>query len=138
MEPKVVFIEGVDRSGKGSLAQAIHEATNYKHLIFDRGVFSNMTYAFINGRGDTNYYEKMYEIETKMSKLDHLVVYVNCSNAELIRRCEETGHEFVDYVAHKTAFELFMTNSPMNIFEVNTTNNSPEEIADYLLKQNLI
>ena len=35
---KMIFIDGTDRVGKGSLMQAIHKATNYKHLIFDRSV----------------------------------------------------------------------------------------------------
>ena len=35
MTAKMIFIEGTDRSGKGSLMQAIHKATNYKHVIFE-------------------------------------------------------------------------------------------------------
>ena len=138
VKPKFIFIEGVDRVGKGSLIEAIHKATNYKHIIFDWGLISNMAYSSIFNRTNGNTYKDYLKLERQMKKLDHLVIYVDCDNDELERRCKETNHEKIDYKAHKSAFDSIYVTSVLNIHKVDSTNMSPDEIAQQLLEQNLI
>lgn len=138
VKPKFIFVEGVDRVGKGSLIEAIHKATNYKHIIFDRGIISNMAYSTIYNRGNSSIYKDYLKLERQMKKLDHLVIYVDCDNSELEKRCENTNHEKIDYDAHKTTFAAIYSTTVLNVYKVDSTNMKPEEIAQELLENNLI
>ena len=45
--PKFIILEGVDRTGKGTMQEAINKATNYKHIILDRGPIGFKAYCEI-------------------------------------------------------------------------------------------
>ena len=137
-KPMFIFVEGVDRVGKGSLIEAIHKATNYKHIIFDRGIISNMAYATIYNRSNINTYKEYLKLERQMKKLEHLVIYMDCNDEELEKRCIETNHEIIDYKKHKQVFTSIYVTSVLNIHKVDSSNMTPDEIAQQLLEQNLI
>lgn len=40
----LIFFEGVDKTGKSTLVQKVLKATNYKHVVFDRGIISQIVY----------------------------------------------------------------------------------------------
>ena len=40
----LIYFEGVDKTGKTTLAQTVLKATNYKHVVFDRGPISQVVY----------------------------------------------------------------------------------------------
>lgn len=138
VKPMFIFIEGVDRVGKGSLMQAIHKITSYKHVIFDRGILSNMAYSTIYNRMTGTVYKDYLKLERQIKKLDHLVIYMDCENEELERRCKDTNHEEVDYEQHKATFNSLYVTSVLNIHKVDSTNMSPDEIAQQLFEQKLI
>ena len=129
VKPMFIFIEGVDRVGKGSLMQAIHKITSYKHVIFDRGILSNMAYSTIYNRMTGTVYKDYLKLERQIKKLDH---------EELERRCKDTNHEEVDYEQHKATFNSLYVTSVLNIHKVDSTNMSPDEIAQQLFEQKLI
>lgn len=138
MGAKMIFVEGVDRSGKGSLIEAIHKATNYKHVIFDRGVISNYVYMMAHNRY-TPSLEKEYRIlEEQIAQTNHLVIHVECNVEELQRRADETQHEHIDFEYHIKLFKTIISTSPLKSVRVDTTHLSSTEIAAELIKVGLI
>lgn len=132
MQAKIIFIEGVDRVGKGSLMQAIHKATNYKHIIFDRGVISNMVYSIVHNRLTPELYVEYSNIEEEIAKTNHVVLHLTCSTDVLKERMLQTGHEYVDFDSHKQLFESFCETSPLNVVTLDTTTQPPEVLASIL------
>lgn len=132
MQTKIIFIEGVDRVGKGSLMQAIHKATNYKHIIFDRGVISNMVYSIVHNRLTPELYVEYSNIEEEIAKTNHVVLHLTCSTDVLKERMVKTGHEYIDFDGHKQLFESFCGTSPLNVVTIDTTTQSPEILAGIL------
>ena len=132
MQTKIIFIEGVDRVGKGSLMQAIHKATNYKHIIFDRGVISNMVYSIVHNRLTPELYVEYSNIEEEIAKTNRVVLHLTCSTDVLKERMVKTGHEYIDFDGHKQLFESFCGTSPLNVVTIDTTTQSPEVIAGIL------
>ena len=132
MQTKIIFIEGVDRVGKGSLMQAIHKATDYKHIIFDRGVISNIVYSIAHNRLTPERYIEYSKIEEEIAKTNHVVIHLTCSTDVLKERMIKTGHEYIDFDSHKQLFDSFCGTSPLNVITLDTTTQSPEEIANIL------
>lgn len=132
MQTKLIFIEGVDRVGKGSLMQAMHKATNYKHIIFDRSVISNIVYSIAYNRLTPELYVEYSNIEEQLAKTNHVVLHLTCSTDVLKERMVKTGHEYIDFDSHKRLFESFCGTSPLNVVTLDTTTQSPEELASIL------
>lgn len=132
MKTRMIFIEGVDRVGKGSLMQAIHKATDYKHVIFDRGVISNIVYSIVHNRLTPELYTEYTNIEKQIAKTNHIVLHLTCATDVLKERMLKTGHEYVDFDGHKQLFDSFFATSPLNVITLDTTTQSPEIIAGIL------
>ena len=49
-----VIFEGLDKSGKGTLEREFLKATNYKHIVIDRGPAGYMAFDCIFGRQSQN------------------------------------------------------------------------------------
>ena len=67
--PKMIILEGVDRSGKGSLQEAIDKLTNYKHFVMDRGPIGFKAYCDIFEKGN-----ELFDLYTEMEKMSHLEI----------------------------------------------------------------
>lgn len=46
----LIFFEGVDKTGKTTLVKEVLKKTNYKHVVYDRGVISQIVYDFVFDR----------------------------------------------------------------------------------------
>lgn len=138
MNSKLIFIEGVDRTGKGSLMQAIHKATNYKHVIFDRGVISNIAYSMIHGRITQEQLKQYENLENQLADVNHLMILLECSTEELQRRADATQHEPINFSLHKSVFRTLVAGTPLNTVTLDSTNSSPEELVKQLAELNLI
>lgn len=118
--------------------QAIHKETQYKHVIFDRGIISNIVYATVNGRLTTDLMRHYQNLEKQISQSNHVVIYLTCSTEVLKERMENTNHEYVDFDLHKKLFEEVCSSSPLNIKVVDTSNKTPEQIAKLLKEAEII
>lgn len=134
---KLIFIEGVDRAGKTSLISAIHKITNYKHVIFDRGVISNMVYTAKN-RFNEEIMASYEALENQLSLTNHLVIHVTCDSNEIMKRIKATNHEDVDIETDKQLFDTFIATTSLNVVKVDTTNMSQDEIAKSLKEKGYI
>lgn len=139
VKPKIIFIEGVDRTGKSSLAEAIQKATNYKHVVFDRGVISNMVYSISKQRYKRENMDAYEDIAKGIGDIDnHLLIYLKCSDKELERRIKETNHEEVDFKTEKQLFELFVDQGYFHTMRADTSKFTTEEIVEWLLEEGQI
>ena len=138
MEPKFIFIDGTDRTGKGSLMQAIHKATNYKHIIFDRSVLSNKVYSQVYGRLTPELYAQYVALENQISQTNHIVLYLTCDIDTLEQRRIDTKHEEVDFEYHQELFADAIKTSPLKIYPIDTTVLSPDTIAKMLIDSKII
>jgi len=138
VSPKIVILEGCDRTGKGSLQLAINKLTRYKHIVIDRGPVGFKAYCQIfNKEQDLN--DKYQTIEESFLKLDNVVmIYLTASDEELQRRCEETDHEFIDYPLHKFFYEKEFDKSRLEKYSFDTTHTAPEVIVQQLVKMGVL
>ena len=71
-----VIFEGLDKSGKGTLEWELLKATNFKHIVIDRGPVGYLTFDKIFGRntklGDRDFIHYARKI---MKSNDYLIVY---------------------------------------------------------------
>jgi thymidylate kinase len=137
-EPKFIILEGVDRSGKDSMQDAIDAATRYKHIIADRGPIGFQAYCEIFKKSDAlmrayNWMEKDF---AKIPNI--LVIYLTASTEELVRRCEVTNHEILDFDYHKSVYEKYLHNSPIPSITVDSTNKHVTEIVKELVESGIL
>jgi len=136
--PRLIFVEGVDRVGKTTLIEAIHKATDYKHIIVDRGVISNMVYSISKKRYSKRNMEKYNEIDSSLGRMNALVIYVTCDTDIIQKRIELTNHEYVDVDFEKELFEDFVSTTEMCMVKVDTGKNTTDEIVEKLLSIKMI
>lgn len=137
-EPKFIILEGVDRSGKDSMQDAIDQATKYKHFIMDRGPIGFMAYCEIFKK-DYKLFHKYSLMEQELSKLPNvLVIYLTASTEELINRCNKTNHEILDFDYHKEVYETYVQASSLKTITVDTTNKHVSEIVQDLIKEGVL
>ena len=68
----IIIFDGMDKVGKTTLIHALDKATNYEHIIIDRGPNSYLVYDKL--------YKRPYELDHLKTEMDlkntsHLVVY---------------------------------------------------------------
>lgn len=137
-KPKFIILEGVDRSGKDSMQDAIDAATRYKHLIMDRGSIGFKAYCEIFGKPEElfNSYQSM---EEQLAGLDNvLVIYLTASTEVLVDRCLKTNHEILDFDFHKKVYEKYVKDSLLPSITVDTTNRHVKEIVQDLIKEGVL
>ena len=128
----LVIFEGMDKTGKSTLVREFNVATNYKHIVLDRGPLSSYVYDSIYNRGCRYSYEGF---EKAICNINHLVVLCIASEYTIDRRLVEAG-EFlpkeqieaggVPHIQKKFIEESFKSN--MNVVTINT-----DESIEYCL-----
>ena len=137
-EPKLIILEGVDRSGKDSMQDAIDQATKYKHMVMDRGPIGFKAYCDIYSK-DLSLFHSYERTEQSMVNLNNvLVIYLDCSTEVLVDRCIRTNHEILDFDLHKSFYEAHYNNSPLPKIKVDTTNRHVTEIVQDLIKEGVL
>ena len=137
-KPKFIILEGVDRSGKDSMQDAIDKATRYKHVITDRGPIGFMAYCEIFNKSH-ELFRHYCQMELALKKLnDVLVIYLTADTETLVDRCIKTDHEILDFDYHKKIYETYVDSSPLPTIKVNTTHKHVDEIVQDLIKEGIL
>ncbi len=99
---KIVLFEGVDKSGKTTLARAFNKATKHKHLVIDRLFLSQYAYSLSHNRHiDLQDLDRIFY----WMKPDLIIVYV-CADKKLIeRRLSISNHEKIDLERDLSSFD---------------------------------
>lgn len=118
-----ISCEGIDKSGKELIGKYVNILGNYKYVLMDRGLLSNITYARMNNRS--------YEYDLN-SFSNWIIAYLIVDKQDWKIRCKLANEPEIDYDQHikefnKTAIELDKAGIPILVY--NTSKYTPYSIA---------
>lgn len=134
-----VVFEGLDKAGKGTLEWEFLKATNFKHMVIDRGPMGYMTFDKLFGRstklGDRDFIHYARKI-TKSD--DYMIVYCivdkNVADERLKAHNETCPYDY------NKAQKLYRDNVHRyyradKVLELDTTNRSIEECVKLIVEK---
>jgi len=130
---KLIVFEGIDKSGKTSIANLYRIQTSYKNLVLDRAFVSQLAYAEIYKR--TIDKTKIYDW-IKCIRNDLVFVYVTANKDILNKRLVESKHVHVNIENERLVFDKYIEKMELlgaKVIRIDTTNKTIEESVSYLL-----
>lgn len=132
-----VIFEGLDKSGKGTLERAFLKATNYRHIVIDRGPVGYLTFDEIFNRSNLDRKRDFIctAIDVAFSK-EHLVVYCTVDKDVAIKRIKDNNETCpYDYEKAQKAYEENIRRyyGDRNVVIVNTTSASVEICVNLII-----
>ena len=89
-----VVFEGLDKAGKTTLEWAFLKATNFKHMIIDRGPIGYMTFDILFNRGSNESQSNFIGYAKKATESnDFMIVYCFVSEEVAMKRLKEHNEE---------------------------------------------
>ena len=134
-----VIFEGLDKAGKTTLEWEFLKATNFKHLVVDRGPVGYKVFDKLIGRdtklGDQEFIHQARKI---MKNKDFMVVYVHCDEAvaeKRLKRYSETCP--YDYAKAQKFYRDNVRRyyKPEKTLELDTTNKSIDECVELIVQK---
>lgn len=123
-----VIFEGLDKSGKGTLELEFLKATNFKHIVIDRGPAGYLAFDSLFKRrtaeGDNNYIKNASLMENSQ---DFIVVYCKAPFDVVEQRLKEHNetcpydYEFAQLIYDEAVDALYCRNG-IKVIMVDTTN----------------
>lgn len=90
----LVIFEGLDKVGKGTLELEFLKATNFKHIVIDRGPMGYMTFDKIFGRSTKLGDRDFIHLARKLTKShDYMVVYCTADKSAVDQRLKDHNEE---------------------------------------------
>jgi len=128
---KLVVFEGVDRSGKSTLAKEFNKQTNFKHIVVDRAFLSQAAYSIIYNRE-----KNLDSILSMIRKLgnDLVVVYVTASKETIEKRLLESNHEKINLEFDTKMFDFFYDLISCKKITINTDNKPVSDNINKIIK----
>jgi hypothetical protein len=99
-----ITLEGPDLSGKTTLYQQIHEASNYSWNIQDRSSLSMIVYARLYGRND---YFHVEALKRDLSNFNNVMILLLPDWRVIAERFQKRGDEIQNLVSLKKVYDLF-------------------------------
>lgn len=124
----MVSIEGIDKCGKGTVGQYLKILGNYKYVLLDRGLLSNIAYSKLHGRG--------YQYDLSQYK-NVVVVYLVVEYEDWKVRCKISNEPKIDFAAHIKAFNdaaAELDAAGIKVLVYSTSKHNPYLIAKDILK----
>lgn len=138
-KPKLIILEGVDKTGKSSVYQAFRKMTDYGPLVIDRFLGSNYAYDFFWKR---NHHIKDYGYRERLLNniFDVYLIYLVCDENELNKRLKK-GKEDYNFapikrirMVDKLFYLYFNLSNFKNKTIINTSKTTPEETSELIVK----
>lgn len=134
-----VIFEGLDKAGKGTLELAFLKATNFKHIVVDRGPMGYMTFDKLFGRSTKIGDRDFIHYARKLTKSnDFMVVYcvVDTQVAyERIKAHNETCPYDYDEAQKLYRMNVHRYYRADNVMELDTTNLSVERCVELIVEK---
>ena len=99
-----ITLEGPDLSGKTTLYQQIHEASNYSWNIQDRSSLSMIVYARLYGRND---YFHVEALKRDLSNFNNVMILLLPDWSVIAERFQKRGDEIQNLASLKKVYDLF-------------------------------
>ena len=134
-----VIFEGLDKAGKGTLEQGLLKATNYKHIVIDRGPVGYMVFDKLFNRETQLGNQVFIKQARKVSKSkDFVVVYCYASEDVVAKRLKEHNEECP--YNYSKAQKLLRDNirrfyNRERVIEIDTTNKSIDECVKLIVEK---
>lgn len=134
-----VVFEGLDKSGKGTLEWELLKATNFKHMVIDRGPVGYMVFDKLFGRstklGDQDFIRHARKI---MKSKDFVVIYCNVPEETAAVRLKEHNEDCL--YNYTSAQKLYRDNvrrfyRPEKVLELDTSDKSIDECVKLILEK---
>jgi len=142
-KPKLIILEGCDKSGKSALYQEYRRATGYKPLVIDRFIGSNICHdKFYQREGRSSYNLHLYLNEVDLEKIFDVYLVVLTADKRVLEariRVAETGKDrdiaLSNYVAMDGIFHSYYRTSMYKKKLLLDTSSEPlEQTLDRLLE----
>lgn len=118
----IVIFDGMDKVGKTTLIHALDKATNYEHIIIDRGPNSYLVYDHLYNRP---FAKDHHKTEMDLRNTAHLCVYCFADEEDIKARLKEAGEEWAeeqgDISSVKILFDGSLCLSDLNKICINTS-----------------
>lgn len=122
-KPKLILLEGPDKSGKGTIYNALNRALDYSAIVVDRFIGSYVAYANLVGRKAPSE-EELYQAEEGLHMLfTPLVVYLHAPIGILLKRSMLTGeyHDEKFFIKNISShYESYMGHTTLNTISIDT------------------
>lgn len=99
-----ITLEGPDLSGKSTLYQKLHDASDYCWNIQDRSSLSMVVYARLYGRND---YYHVESLRRELSNLNNIMIFLLPEWDVIAERFQKRGDEIQNIVSLKKVYDLF-------------------------------
>ena len=123
----IIFVEGIDKSGKDTIVRYINEYTKYVHYVSARGPMSVIAYGSKFGR-DVDAFEYLAKIAD-----DVLIIHLVVDEDDFNTRCKLTNEPYINFKFDSKLFEdaeVYCTNDlGLTVATVNTSHHTPKQIA---------
>ena len=133
-----IIFEGLDKSGKGTLEREVLKATNYKHIIIDRGPVGYTAFDILFGRVTTERRNAFSRNVTDMKMTrNFIVVYCKVPANIAMERIKEHNescpydYKFAQEI-YDEGIEILYKQNGIKVIEVDTTK-SIEECVNLIL-----
>lgn len=134
-----VIFEGLDKSGKGTLEWELLKATNFKHMIIDRGPAGYATFDTLFNRSTgislLNFRRHAQKI---MESGDFMVVYCTVHKDVAAKRLEEHNETCpYDYFKAQKIYynNIHMFYKPDKVLTLDTTDKPIDECVELIIKK---
>lgn len=134
---KVIIFEGIDKTGKTSLIEALHKATNYKYIVVDRFAATAYAYGTLKNRKNFDMRELLQLFFDFAIFSDLIVFYTVCDKRvwlDRMKRANENSVAIEDFDVLDKYYREFFThiklNSDVAINVIDTTIETVEQCVD--------
>lgn len=134
-----VVFEGLDKAGKTTLEWAFLKATNFKHMIIDRGPIGYMTFDILFDRNnDKSRLDFIDYAKRTTESNDFMIVYCFASEEVAMKRLKEHNEECP--YNYRIAQEILRKNickfyKSEKVLMLDTTNKTVDECVELIIQK---
>lgn len=139
MSVQFIAVSGPDRAGKDTIIEEIHKQTNFMHCVMNRNPVCYSVFVEYYNRDEKLIGEAM-KIDEALSKAPGAtLIYVTADTDDLIKRCEETDHEILDFDKQKVLYDKYfeLSKYPKKL-TINTSTEDYKEVVSRWVQAGLI